>query len=97
MLGADDSFGPDSFFRFQAPEDAEYVIWLIDQLGKGGPDYAYRIEVTPVVPQLVMTTNAEQIPAGNRRDVGRGAQGQPPGDLDLRQSRGFRRRAERRR
>jgi hypothetical protein len=64
MLGADDSFGPDSFFRFQAPEDAEYVIWLIDQLGKGGPDYAYRIEMTPVVPQLVVTTNAEQIPLG---------------------------------
>ena len=64
MLGADDSFGPDSFFRFQAPEDAEYVIWLIDQLGKGGPDYSYRIEVTPVAPQLVMTTNAEQIPLG---------------------------------
>ena len=64
MLGADDSFGPDSYFRFQAPEDAEYVIWLIDQLGKGGPDYAYRIEVTPVVPQLVVTTNAEQIPLG---------------------------------
>ncbi len=64
MLGADDSFGPDSFFRFQAPEDAEYVVWLIDQLGKGGPDYAYRIEVTPVAPQLVMTTNAEQIPLG---------------------------------
>ena len=48
MLGADDSVGPDSYFRFQAPEDAEYVVWLVDQLGKGGPDYAYRIEVTPV-------------------------------------------------
>jgi hypothetical protein len=64
FLGADDSFGPDSFFRFQAPEDAEYVVWLIDQLGKGGPDYAYRIEVTPVVPELVVTTNAEQIALG---------------------------------
>ena len=39
-------------------------IWLVDHLGKGGPDYAYRIEVTPVVPQLTMTTNAEQIPLG---------------------------------
>jgi hypothetical protein len=64
-LGADDAVGPDSYFRFQAPEDAEYVIWLVDQLGKGGPDYAYRIEVTPVQPNLVMTTNAEQIPLGS--------------------------------
>ncbi len=64
MLGADDSFGPDSYFRFQAPETAEYVIWLVDQLGKGGPDYFYRIEVSAVVPQLQVTTNAEQIPLG---------------------------------
>src|SRR5262245_55229455 len=36
MLGADDAIGPDAYFRFQAPEAAEYVIWLVDQLGKGG-------------------------------------------------------------
>ena len=30
-----------------APEDAEYVVWVVDHLGKGGPDYVYRIEVTP--------------------------------------------------
>jgi hypothetical protein len=64
MLGADDAIGPDSYFRFQAPEASEYVIWLVDHLGKGGPDYFYRIEVTPVEPKLVMTTNAEQIPLG---------------------------------
>jgi hypothetical protein len=64
MLGADDSVGPDSYFRFQAPETAEYVVWLVDQLGKGGPDYSYRIELTPVVPALTMTTSAEQIPLG---------------------------------
>ncbi len=64
MLGADDSVGPDSYFRFQAPETAEYVIWLVDQLGKGGPDYTYRIELTPVAAALSMTTTAEQIPLG---------------------------------
>jgi hypothetical protein len=64
MLGADDASGPDSYFRFQAPETAEYVIWLVDHLGKGGPDYAYRIEVTPVAPKLAMSTVTEQIPLG---------------------------------
>jgi hypothetical protein len=64
ILGADDSVGPDSYFRFQAPETAEYVVWLVDQLGKGGPDYSYRIELAPVVPALTMTTSAEQIPLG---------------------------------
>jgi hypothetical protein len=62
--GDDDAVPPDSYFRFQAPETAEYVIWLVDNLGKGGPDYAYRIEVTPVVPKLAMTTVTEQIPLG---------------------------------
>ncbi len=63
-LGDDDSVPPDSYFRFQAPETADYVIWLVDHLGKGGPDYAYRIEVTPVEPRLVMSTVTEQIPLG---------------------------------
>jgi hypothetical protein len=63
-LGSDDAIGPDSYFRFQAPETAEYVIWLVDQLGKGGLDYAYRIEVTPVVAKLAMSTVSEQIPLG---------------------------------
>jgi hypothetical protein len=64
LLGSDDAIGPDSYFRFQAPETAEYVIWLVDQLGKGGLDYAYRIEVTPVVAKLAMSTVSEQIPLG---------------------------------
>ena len=37
-------------------------VWLVDHLGKGGPDYSYRIEVTPVAPKLSMTTVTEQIP-----------------------------------
>ena len=64
MLGSDDAVGPDSYFRFQAPETAEYVVWLVDQLGKGGPDYVYRIEVTPVAAKLAMSTVSEQIPLG---------------------------------
>ena len=64
FLGADDSIGPDSYFRFQAPETAEFVIWVIDHLGKGGPDYAYRIEVTPVVARLALSTVAEQMQLG---------------------------------
>ena len=94
MLGADDSFGPDSYFRFQAPEDAEYVVWLIDQLGKGGPDYFYRIEVTPVVPQLHDDDQRRADSAGNRRHVDRRSQGKSAGDPDLRQSRRFRRRGQ---
>jgi hypothetical protein len=63
-VGNDDSTGPDSYFRFSCPEDAEYVVWVVDHLGKGGQDYVYRIEVTPVEPKLAISTSAEQIPLG---------------------------------
>jgi hypothetical protein len=63
-VGNDDAVGPDSYFRFSCPEDAEYALWVVDHLGKGGPDYVYRIEVSPVEPRLDLSTNAEQIPLG---------------------------------
>ncbi len=47
--------GPDSYFRFTAPEDKEYALWVHDHLQKGGPDYFYRIEVTPVQPRIETT------------------------------------------
>ncbi|MFO0891219.1 MAG: peptidase [Isosphaeraceae bacterium] len=63
-VGNDDAVGPDSAFRFTCPEDAEYAVWVVDHLGKGGPDYFYRIEATAVEPKLTISTNAEQIPLG---------------------------------
>jgi len=63
-VGNDDSTGPDSYFRYTCPEDAEYVVWVVDHLNKGGPDYVYRIEATPVEPSLALATNTEQIPLG---------------------------------
>ncbi|MDR3622092.1 MAG: peptidase [Paludisphaera borealis] len=79
-VGNDDAVGPDSYFRFACPEDAEYVVSVVDQLGNGGPAYVYRIEVSPVAPKLTVTTPAEQImlgtgvmapsvPRGNRQAI----------------------------
>ncbi|MBX9582604.1 MAG: PPC domain-containing protein [Gemmataceae bacterium] len=48
FVSNDDSAGPDSYFRFTAPEDKEYALRVHDHLQKGGPDYFFRIEVTPV-------------------------------------------------
>ena len=45
IAGADDSGGPDSTIRFAVPEDGVYTLQVVDHLRKGGPDYAYRIEV----------------------------------------------------
>ncbi len=80
MLGNDDSAGPDSYFRFAAPNDGEFVIWLNDQLQKGGPDYFYRIEVSPVAPKLALSIPNESlnrgtgvigvaVPKGNRQAI----------------------------
>jgi hypothetical protein len=55
IIGNDDAIGPDSYFRFTAPADKEYVISVTDHLGKGGPNYFYRIEFTPVKPRMTLT------------------------------------------
>ena len=79
-VGADDAIGPDSYFRFQIPETAEYVIWVQDHLNKGGPDYFYRIEVTQATPLLSISPPPEYImlgtgvmslaiPKGNRQAI----------------------------
>lgn len=48
ITGSDDNGTPDSGFRFTAPEDKEYAIYVHDHLRKGGPDYFFRVEVTPI-------------------------------------------------
>ena len=54
IVSNDDSRGPDSYFRFTVPADGEYVIRVMDHLGKGGVDYVYRIEFSPVKPTLTL-------------------------------------------
>lgn len=55
IAGNDDAIGPDSYMRVTIPADGEYGIYVIDHLKKGGPNYFYRIEVTPVKPKLTIT------------------------------------------
>jgi hypothetical protein len=76
----DDSEGPDSYLRFTAPRDGEFVISVADHLKKGGPDFTYRVEISPVSPRLVLSTPNESlrrgtsvmapaIPRGNRQAI----------------------------
>jgi hypothetical protein len=74
----DDSGGPDSYLRLAVPEDGEYGVAVNDQLHSGGPDYVYRVEVTPAVPKVTLAVpffdqvNVSQerqtivVPKGNR-------------------------------
>jgi hypothetical protein len=55
IVGNDDSGGPDSYFRISIPADGVYTLWVHDHLKKGGPDYFYRVELTPVAPSISTT------------------------------------------
>jgi hypothetical protein len=53
----DDTGGPDSYIRFAVPNDGDYVINVRDHLNNGGAAYVYRVELTPIKPKLVLSTN----------------------------------------
>lgn len=55
LASNDDSGGADSALKFSVPADGEYVIGIRDQFEHGGADHAYRIEVTPQQPSVVMS------------------------------------------
>ncbi len=90
----DDTGGPDSYLRFTAPADGEYRILIRDHLRAGGPDFVYRVEITPVTPQLALTLpefvqfsqerQVIAVPKGNRMaTVVRAARRNFGGDLIL--------------
>jgi hypothetical protein len=54
LAGNDDSGSPDSYLRFNPPADGNYLISVRDHLNKGRVDYAYRVQVEPIKPALVL-------------------------------------------
>lgn len=74
LAANDDAGSPDSIIRWTAPNDGEYLIGIRDQLGAGGPEYVYRIEIAPVQPKLRLSLPERQqfrdivaaVPRGNR-------------------------------
>ncbi|MBI5766418.1 MAG: PPC domain-containing protein [Verrucomicrobia bacterium] len=74
----DDAAGhPDSALRVRIPEDGDYTVKVADQLGRGGPLFAYRVEISPVGPALTLsipdtarydneTRKSLAVPRGNR-------------------------------
>ena len=48
----DDQGSPDSIISWTCPGDGDYFIKIRDQLGRTGPDFTYRIEVTEKSPSL---------------------------------------------
>jgi hypothetical protein len=73
----DDSGTPDSYLRWTAPADAEFVLGIRDHLERGSPLFAYRVEAVQASPRAKiylpdMTINSSQdrraisVPQGNR-------------------------------
>jgi hypothetical protein len=56
----DDSGGPDSYLKFGVPADGDYFVMVHDHLKSGGVDYAYRVEISPVKPELTMSLPEKQ-------------------------------------
>lgn len=52
LASDDDAAGVDSSFRATLPEDGTYTFYVQDHRGRGGPTFAYRVEVSPVERRL---------------------------------------------
>ncbi len=75
-LGGNDDTGgkPDSYLRFTAPDQGEYLLQIHDHLHAGGSNYTYRVEVTPPTPRIELQIAERQrwvatkleLPRGNR-------------------------------
>jgi hypothetical protein len=76
LASNDDSIGLDSYLRFNVPADGDYCVSVRDQLFRGGPNFVYRVEAVPVVPDISFTMpeivkNSQErqtivVPRGNR-------------------------------
>jgi len=77
LAGNDDSAGADSYLRFTPGADGKFFLRVSDHLKKGGTDFFYRVELTPVAATLsakipdVGRNNAQErksivVPRGNR-------------------------------
>ena len=79
VAGNDDSKGPDSVVRFDVPADGEYLVRVKDHLGRGRPDFVYRVEIAAPEPRLALsipridrfsqTRQTVFVPRGNRYGV----------------------------
>ncbi len=63
--------GADSYLTITAPSDGLYYVHLGDALGKGGPEYAYRLRISAPMPDfaLFLTPSAINGKAGARVPV----------------------------
>ena len=52
LFGDDDGRRPDCYKRFTLPADGDYFFRVKDHLDRGHPHFVYRVEISPVEPEL---------------------------------------------
>jgi hypothetical protein len=77
LTSNDDNGGPDSYVEYTIPSDGEYLLEVVDHLGRGGPDYAYRVvadrpsaaTTVTLPPRAVNASTTVTVPQNNRMAV----------------------------
>lgn len=78
LAGNDDDRGePDSYIRFKAPEDGQYVLQVEDRLRRGREDFVYLVEAKPPEPVAELSIDERrryeatviEVPRGGRAAV----------------------------
>ncbi len=60
---------PDSYVRFNVPDDGEYTISVRDQLNRGGANFVYRVEATEIKPLFSLSLPERQQYVANSIDL----------------------------
>ena len=55
VVSNDDARRPDCYLRFTAPEKSTYMLRVRDHLGRGRPDFVYRVQIDRVKPKVEIT------------------------------------------
>ncbi|MBK1826270.1 PPC domain-containing protein [Haloferula rosea] len=55
LANNDDQDGPDSILKWKCPADGDYLLSVRDKLGRGGPDFTYRLEILTRQPAITAT------------------------------------------
>ena len=76
ITGNDDADGPDSLIQVTVPEEGSFLLRVNDFQGRGGKDFVYWIDVSPLTPNVTLSvppaqTKTQQrlvvaVPRGNR-------------------------------
>ncbi len=64
LASNDDARGKDPFLAFTAPDSGEYLVRITDLNGRTGPEFGYRLSLTPAQPDFALTLAPDCLTVG---------------------------------